>query len=65
MEHLNNIAEVIVKLDADIYNLNEVEDCQILQDLLSLLPAGHGYACYMVKGEDAATGQRSTGCRLI
>lgn len=50
------MADVITELDADIYNLNEVEDCEVLHDLLELLPKNHGYRFYLVNGEDVSTG---------
>jgi endonuclease/exonuclease/phosphatase family metal-dependent hydrolase len=55
--HLKQVAQVITALDADIYNLNEVENCSVLDDLLSFLPEDHGYRFYLVNGEDSATGQ--------
>lgn len=54
---MKKVAGVVAELDADIVNLNEVEDCNVLHDLLELLPFNHGYKFYMVQGEDGATGQ--------
>lgn len=54
---MKKVASVIDQLDADIVNLNEVEDCNVLSDLLDMLPEGHGYRFYLIPGEDNATGQ--------
>lgn len=56
MDHLKSIARVLEELDADIVNLNEIEDCEILEELLAQLPSDHGYRYYMVQGGDVATG---------
>lgn len=56
MDHLKSVARVLQELDADIVNLNEIEDCDILDELLAQLPEGHGYRYYMVQGGDVATG---------
>lgn len=50
------MAQVIAELDADIVNLNEVEDCDILEALVAALPKGHRYKYYMVQGDDVSTG---------
>jgi hypothetical protein len=59
-----------MELDADIVNLNEIEDCEVLKELLAQLPKGHGYRYYMVQGGDVATGtvviadgRLTAGCR--
>jgi len=67
-EHLSMIAQVISDLDADIVNLEEVEDCEVLKKLISLVDsqnllkkqkmvADTLYLPYLVKGTDTATGQ--------
>lgn len=35
----------------------KVGDCLVLQELLTLLPPGHGYVPYMVENKDSFTGQ--------
>ncbi len=54
---MDRVAKVLIDLDADIINLNEVEDCAILDELLARFPKDHGYRYYMVQGQDTATGQ--------
>lgn len=58
-DHLKRVAAVIAKIDADVVNLNEVEDCRVLRVLLDLLPEGHGYLPYLVASRDSATGQHT------
>jgi len=53
------VARVLVELDADIVNLNEVEDCMVMEELLAQMPEGHGYKLYLVQGSDTATGSIS------
>lgn len=54
--HLARVARVLRELDADLINLNEAEDCAVLQELIddmgdaSLKP-------YMVRSTDTALGQ--------
>lgn len=57
MSHLQKVANIITILDADIINLNEIEDCRVLHELLNYLPKNHGYKYYMVPGKDTNTGQ--------
>lgn len=56
-EHLRRVARQIASIDADIVNLNEIEDCRVLAALLDLLPAGHGYKAFLTLSKDHATGQ--------
>lgn len=67
---MKSVARVLSELDADIVNLNEIEDCEVLTELLAQLPKGHGYRYYMVQGGDVATGTMvnvasllTAGCR--
>lgn len=60
IDHLRRIAVQITKIDADIINLAEVEDCRVLRVLCDVLPDGHGYQPYLLSSSDHATGQ-STG----
>jgi len=56
--HLNHIADKIAQVNADIFVLEEVENCAVLRELLSLPQlAFKGYKPYMVQGTDTATGQ--------
>ena len=55
--HLRYIALEIMRIDADIVNFAEVQDCIVLQRLLDLLPPEHGYKPYLVLGDDHALGQ--------
>eukprot|EP01088_Endostelium_zonatum_P005103 TRINITY_DN1654_c0_g1_i1.p1 TRINITY_DN1654_c0_g1~~TRINITY_DN1654_c0_g1_i1.p1 ORF type:complete len:435 (-),score=103.94 TRINITY_DN1654_c0_g1_i1:26-1330(-) len=56
--HLSHIADKIALVNADIYVLEEVENCVVLRELLSLPQlATKGYKPYMVQGTDTATGQ--------
>lgn len=55
--HLLRTAELLVKLDADIVHLNEIENCRVLRVLMDLLPPNHGYRAYLVPGTDSMTGQ--------
>lgn len=56
-EHFVLVAQLVAKLDADMLHLNEVEDCRALGLLMDLLPRGHGYRGYLVRGTDEMTGQ--------
>lgn len=55
--HLLRTAQLLVKLDADIIHLNEIENCRVLRVLMDLLPSNHGYRAYLVPGTDSMTGQ--------
>ena len=55
--HLRYIALALARVDADVVNVAEVQDCAVLRRLLALLPAGHGYEPYLRFGADTATGQ--------
>jgi len=64
-EHLSNIADIISYLDADIVNLVEVQDCNVLNQLIAQVDSvrasqgvmASGYLPYLVKGTDTATQQ--------
>ena len=55
--HLLAVAAELIALDADIVHLAEVGDCNVLRQLLDLLPRDHGYVPYMVENGDLFTGQ--------
>ncbi|KAL4109859.1 hypothetical protein PRIC1_001554 [Phytophthora ramorum] len=59
--HVTQIAAVIKSLDADIIQINEVEDCTVLDSVIAKLEAlGEStYKPYLVKGLDTSTGQNS------
>ena len=55
--HLRHVALELTRLDADVVNLAEAEDCVVLRKLLELLPEGHGYVPYLAFGADTYLGQ--------
>ncbi len=61
--HINEVAEVLRVVNADVVNLLEVEDCSVVQTLVGLLntpspaPGGGGYRGYLRQGTDYSTGQ--------
>jgi exonuclease III len=55
--HLETIAKRIDALDVDTIHLCEVESCDQLQELISLMDSSKGYNGYMIKGTDSYTGQ--------
>jgi len=57
MDHLNVIATTLRELNADIINLCEVQDCNVLSVLVNAIGSSYGYKGYLVKGTDTATGQ--------
>ncbi|KAJ0403141.1 hypothetical protein ATCC90586_005569 [Pythium insidiosum] len=59
--HVKQIAKNIVSINADIVQLNEVEDCAVLRMLVAEIAAlgDNSYRPYLVRGEDASTGQNS------
>lgn len=59
--HVSQIASVIKDLDADIIQMNEVEDCTVLDAVITQLEAlgDSTYKPYLVKGTDTSTGQNS------
>ncbi|KAE8887527.1 hypothetical protein PF005_g17023 [Phytophthora fragariae] len=59
--HVTQIATVIKALNADIVQMNEVEDCTVLQSVITKLGAlgDSTYKPYLVKGTDTSTGQNS------
>ncbi len=56
---MRELAEVICKLDPDIASMQEVYDCNIMNDLIAALrlQGCSGYRPYLVKGTDTATQQ--------
>ncbi|KAK1934130.1 hypothetical protein P3T76_011333 [Phytophthora citrophthora] len=59
--HVIQIASVIKSLNADILQINEVEDCTVLEAVITQLQAlgDSTYKPYLVRGTDTATGQNS------
>lgn len=47
---------MLTRLNADVAHLSEVESCTVLDLLLEIMPANHGYRFYMLSGRDSATG---------
>ncbi|GLE02248.1 hypothetical protein PINS_up011088 [Pythium insidiosum] len=58
-QHIKQVAQIIRKLDADIVQMTEVEDCAVLGAVIQELAVlgDRSYKPYMVKGTDTATGQ--------
>lgn len=59
--HVIQIASVIKSLNADILQINEVEDCTVLEAVITRLQAlgDSTYKPYLVRGTDTATGQNA------
>ncbi|MEM8997703.1 MAG: endonuclease/exonuclease/phosphatase family protein [Acidobacteriota bacterium] len=55
--HMEEIAETLRRVDADLVNLTEVEGPDALDLFNRRHLAGHGYRPYLVEGTDTATGQ--------
>lgn len=60
-KHLQQIAQDIIDLDVDILQLNEVEDCNVLNALVGKLAAmgDSSYRPYLVRGRDTFTSQNA------
>jgi len=57
-QHLHAVADEIALINADIVNLAEVQDCNVLKALNDILqPRGLKYEPYLITGTDTATGQ--------
>ncbi|TMW61011.1 hypothetical protein Poli38472_014472 [Pythium oligandrum] len=54
--HIEAIAEVIRGLDVDVLQLAEIEDCAVLQKLITAI-GDTTYKPYVIKGTDTSTGQ--------
>ncbi|KAL3656366.1 hypothetical protein V7S43_018740 [Phytophthora oleae] len=59
--HVNQIASVIKSLNADILQINEVEDCTVLEAVITQLQAlgDSTYKPFLVRGTDTSTGQNA------
>lgn len=57
LEHMEDIAAVIIQHNPDIINLVEVEGMPALRLFNDRFLAGRGYKPYLVEGKDTATGQ--------
>jgi endonuclease/exonuclease/phosphatase family metal-dependent hydrolase len=59
--HIRQVASVIHDLDADMIQMNEVEDCTALNAVITQLTAlgDSTYRPYLVRGTDTSTGQNS------
>jgi hypothetical protein len=55
--HLSYVSNVIKQLNPDILNICEIEGCDELHYLLESSNISNGYAPYLKKGTDTATGQ--------
>jgi len=55
-QHLKNVAGVLKQINADIINIVEVQNCNVLKKLNDELK-GMNYLPYLVQGTDTATGQ--------
>ena len=56
-EHMQEIADVIIRVDPDMVNLAEIENIEALTTFNDKFLAGRGYEPYLVKGKDTFTGQ--------
>jgi len=54
--HIRALAQVVERLSPDILIMEEVEDCYVVKELNKLIPK-LGYAPYVLRGTDTATGQ--------
>ena len=57
LEHMQEIAQAIVKHNPDIVSLAEIENREALDLLNTTFLAGRGYNAYLIDGADSATGQ--------
>ena len=57
LKHLDNVAQIINKLNPDIINLCEVEGCDELNMVIDKLDDKTSYKPYLKKGTDTSTGQ--------
>eukprot|EP01059_Diplonema_ambulator_P012584 TRINITY_DN2296_c1_g6_i1.p1 TRINITY_DN2296_c1_g6~~TRINITY_DN2296_c1_g6_i1.p1 ORF type:complete len:363 (+),score=98.07 TRINITY_DN2296_c1_g6_i1:37-1089(+) len=57
MAHLRNVARDMDVIGADVFVLQEVEDCTVLETLRKALIDGSQYRGYLVQGTETATGQ--------
>jgi hypothetical protein len=55
--HIEEIAKQLDELDADIFHLAEVEDCEALSLVKDAMQNGAQYKIFFVQGTDSATGQ--------
>lgn len=55
--HLQRVADEIIRIDPDIINLVEIESCDVLIALNTLLGENQGYKPYLLLGTDTATHQ--------
>ena len=56
-EHMQQVAELIIRSNPDIVNLVEVESLEALKTFNNKFLSGRGYVPYLVKGKDTYTGQ--------
>ncbi|MEZ5359645.1 MAG: lamin tail domain-containing protein [Candidatus Zixiibacteriota bacterium] len=56
-EHIAEIAQIIKSMNADIVNLVEVENIEVLESMINNHLAGYGYKAYLVEGTDTYTRQ--------
>jgi exonuclease III len=56
-EHMQRLAEVIIRNNPDVVNLVEVENIAALTAFNDQFLAGRGYRPYLVNGRDTSTGQ--------
>ncbi|EGZ07192.1 hypothetical protein PHYSODRAFT_306430 [Phytophthora sojae] len=59
--HVKQVATVVKALNADILQLNEVEDCTVLEAVITQLKTlgDSTYVGYLVRGTDTSTGQNA------
>ncbi|TMW61012.1 hypothetical protein Poli38472_014473 [Pythium oligandrum] len=54
--HIETVAKVIKQLNVDVLQLTEIEDCAVLQKLITAI-GDTTYKPYVIKGTDTSTGQ--------
>ena len=55
--HIKEMAQELDQLDADIFVLQEVEDCGALAAVKQQMRTGSQYKVFFVQGKDYATGE--------
>ena len=61
-QHMRSVAEIIRRLNADMVNVLEVEDLDVLKHMNGAYLKGMGYEAYLVPGHDSYTRQN---CGLL
>eukprot|EP01059_Diplonema_ambulator_P003986 TRINITY_DN1368_c0_g2_i1.p1 TRINITY_DN1368_c0_g2~~TRINITY_DN1368_c0_g2_i1.p1 ORF type:complete len:413 (+),score=62.90 TRINITY_DN1368_c0_g2_i1:36-1274(+) len=56
-DHMRSVAGALEAVGADVYIMEEVENCDVINEVKGFMPSGDLYKAYIIRGTDYYTGQ--------